>query len=65
MNETVNKLTIITLFFGPLTVIAGIYGMNFANMPELKWPFGYAYSLGLMVFVSAIIFIVLKWRKWM
>ena len=65
MNETINKLTVITLFFGPLTVIAGIYGMNFVYMPELKWYYGYPASLGLMAAVSIIIFIVLKKKKWM
>ena len=64
MNETINKLTIITLFFGPLTVIAGIYGMNFVNMPELKWAFGYPAALGLMAVVSLIIYSVLKKKKW-
>ena len=65
MNETINKLTVITLFFGPLTVIAGIYGMNFVNMPELKWYLGYPASLGLMAAVSIVIYIVLKKKKWM
>ena len=64
INETINKLTIITLFFGPLTVIAGIYGMNFVNMPELKWSFGYPAALGLMAVVSLIIYSVLKKKKW-
>ena len=65
MNETINKLTIITLFFGPLTVIAGIYGMNFVNMPELNWYFGYPAALGLMAVVCVIIYAVLKKNKWM
>lgn len=65
MNETVNKLTIITLFFGPLTVIAGIYGMNFVHMPELKWFLGYPLSLGLMAAVCVVIFLVLKKKKWL
>jgi magnesium transporter len=64
LNETINKLTVITLFFGPLTVIAGIYGMNFTNMPELSWTFGYPAALGLMAAVSAVIYIVLKKMKW-
>ena len=63
-NDALNKLTIITLFFGPLTVIAGIYGMNFDFMPELHWRYGYLFSLGLMVTISAIIYAVLKKKKW-
>ncbi|MDR2903663.1 MAG: magnesium transporter CorA family protein [Clostridiales bacterium] len=65
MNEMVNKLTIITLFFGPMTVIAGIYGMNFKNMPELDWQFGYPMAIGLMILISLAIYFYLKKRKWL
>ena len=65
MNETVNKLTMITLFFGPPTVIAGIYGMNFINMPELEWYYGYPAALGLMAAVSTVIYLILKLKKWL
>ena len=65
MNETVNKLTVITLFFAPLTVITGIYGMNFTHMPELGWTIGYPLSLGIMATVSLIIYLVLKKQKWL
>ncbi|GHS96494.1 cation transporter [Synergistales bacterium] len=64
-NDTINKLTIITLFFGPLTVITGIYGMNFEVMPELSWPFGYPLTLGIMVLVSFIIYWLLKKNEWL
>ncbi|MDR1797345.1 MAG: hypothetical protein LBR44_07910 [Clostridiales Family XIII bacterium] len=64
-NDTVNKLTIITLFFAPLTVITGVYGMNFAHMPELSWKHGYPYALLLMLGVSAILFVVMKRKKWL
>jgi magnesium transporter len=65
MNETVKKLTILTLFFGPPTVIAGIYGMNFISMPELEWTHGYPIVLGLMVVVSTVIYLVLRAKKWL
>jgi magnesium transporter len=65
MNETVNKLTVITLFFGPLTVITGVYGMNFTNMPELDWRFGYPAAIALMFIVCVIIYIVMKKKKWL
>jgi magnesium transporter len=65
LNETMNKLTIITLFWGPLTVITGIYGMNFSNMPELGWAFGYPIALGIMAAVSLIIYVILKKKKWL
>lgn len=54
MNQVMKTLTILTSIFAPLTMIAGIYGMNFENMPELKWHYGYAYSLLLMLSVAAV-----------
>jgi len=65
MNETVKKLTILTLFFGPPTVIAGIYGMNFIAMPELEWAYGYPIILGFMILVSAAIYFILKKKDWL
>ena len=64
MNETVKKLTIITLLFGPPTVIAGIYGMNFENMPELQWHYGSLGALALMIAVSSIIYMILRKKNW-
>ena len=65
MNETVKKLTILTLFFGPPTVIAGIYGMNFNRMPELEWELGYLFALGIMLGISSLIYFILKTKKWL
>ncbi|HBT95607.1 MAG TPA: hypothetical protein DEB24_05765 [Coriobacteriia bacterium] len=64
MNENVKTLTLITLFFGPLTVISGIYGMNFVHVPEFDWQFGFFFALGLMVLVSLIVFLILKKKRW-
>ncbi|MBI2238003.1 MAG: magnesium/cobalt transporter CorA [Actinobacteria bacterium] len=47
------------------TLIAGIYGMNFANMPELDWRFGYPMALGLMVASAAVLYRVFKKRDWL
>jgi magnesium transporter len=52
MNEVVKVLTIISTIFLPLTFIAGIYGMNFEYMPELKWQYGYAFAMVLMAAVA-------------
>jgi magnesium transporter len=54
MNQVMKTLTILTSIFAPLTFIAGIYGMNFENMPELKWHLGYAYTLVLMLLVGLL-----------
>lgn len=51
MNEVMKVLTIIATIFIPLTFIAGVYGMNFAHMPELQWRNGYFYVLGLMFLI--------------
>ncbi|MDR2888952.1 MAG: magnesium transporter CorA family protein [Lachnospiraceae bacterium] len=65
MNETVNKLTVMTLFFGPLTVITGVYGMNFKFMPELYWPLGYPVALAVMLLCSLTVYLILKKKKWL
>jgi magnesium transporter len=54
MNQVMKTLTILTSIFAPLTFIGGIYGMNFANMPELSWRYGYLYALLLMAMVALI-----------
>jgi len=62
LNEIMKVLTIIATIFIPLTFIAGIYGMNFENMPELKWSWGYFMVLSLMALV-ALLMLVQFWRK--
>ncbi len=64
-NDAVNKLTIVTVFFGPLTVITGIYGMNFTHMPELDWWFGYPLALLAMVLITLIIYRFFKKSEWL
>jgi len=54
MNQVMKTLTILTSIFAPLTFIGGIYGMNFTNMPELSWRYGYLYALVLMAIVAVI-----------
>jgi magnesium transporter len=49
LNETMKYLTLFTAVLMPLTVIAGIYGMNFEHMPELKWRHGYPMAIGVML----------------
>lgn len=59
-NETMRVLSIVATIFMPLTLLAGIYGMNFEYMPELQWRWGYFTVLGVILMV---IFIVI-WRFW-
>ena len=65
LNETMKVLTLLATIFMPLTVITGVYGMNFANMPELRWHYGYYGILGLMAVVTAAMLGYFKWKKWL
>ncbi len=65
MNEVMKVLTIFASIFIPLTFVAGIYGMNFENMPELKWQWGYFGLLGLMAVIVIILVIFFKRKKWL
>ncbi len=62
-NDVMKLLTVFSAFFLPLTFVAGIYGMNFENMPELKWHLGYFFSLGFMLIIAIVIFLWFKRKK--
>jgi magnesium transporter len=62
-NEVVRLLTIFSAFFLPLTFIAGVYGMNFDFMPEIKWKFGYLFSICLMILVVVVIYIWFRKKR--
>jgi magnesium transporter len=64
MNEVMKLLTIITTIFIPLSFIAGIYGMNFDNMPELRLDYGYFYILGLMAAIFIAMIFYFRYKKW-
>lgn len=64
MNQVMKVLTIISTIFIPMTFIAGVYGMNFKNMPELGWNFGYYIALLLMLGVFVFMFVFFKRKKW-
>jgi Mg2+ and Co2+ transporter CorA len=51
-NRRLNLLTILSAIFSPLSLLTGIWGMNFVNMPELQYAFSYPIALGLMGFIS-------------
>lgn len=64
MNRIMQMLTLVSVVFLPLTLITGIYGMNFVNMPELKWYYGYYIVLVLMLCISVGCVIYFKKEKW-
>jgi magnesium transporter len=64
MNEVMKVLTIFAAIFIPLTFIAGVYGMNFEYMPELKWRWGYPAVLALMTGVAVTMLGFFRARGW-
>lgn len=64
-NETVKILTVIATFVLPLTFITGIFGMNFTNMPELDWKYGYVMFWVLCVGVVTGLLVYFKKKDWL
>ena len=65
MNEVMKVLTIMASIFIPLTFIAGIYGMNFDNMPELHTQNGYFVVWGVMIVLFLGMIVYFKRKKWL
>jgi magnesium transporter len=65
MNEIMKVLTIFSAIMLPLTFIAGVYGMNFDNMPELHSPYGYFATLAIMIIVAVGMLFFFWWRGWL
>jgi len=64
LNEVMKVLTIISILILPMTVISGIYGMNFENQPEVHWEYGYPMALFLMFLTSFCSYRFFKFVKW-
>ncbi|MEQ9440752.1 MAG: magnesium/cobalt transporter CorA [Cyclobacteriaceae bacterium] len=64
MNNVMKTLTIIATIFIPLTFVAGIYGMNFEDMPELHWQWGYPAVLGFMLVSGLLMYIWMRTKRW-
>jgi magnesium transporter len=65
MNEIMKVLALISTIFLPMTLVAGIYGMNFADMPELQASWGYPAAMSLMLLIGVSMFMLFKWRNWL
>jgi magnesium transporter len=64
-NEEVKKISSwAAILFAP-SFVAGVYGMNFHDMPELSWSFGYPYALGMMLVVGTGMYLIFKKKKWL
>ena len=64
LNRRLGRLTILSIIFMPLTLLAGIWGMNFAHMPELALPLGYPVALGVMLLIGAGMYLYFRDRGW-
>ena len=65
MNKIMQLLTIISVIFIPLTFLAGIYGMNFENIPELKYKYSYFILWGVMITIFALMIYYFRKKKWL
>ncbi len=63
-NNLMKVMTIASVAGIPPVLVAGIYGMNFTHMPELAWPYGYAFGLGMILVTTLIPLAIFRWRKW-
>ena len=66
MNEVMKVLTLIATIFIPLTFVAGVYGMNFENMPELGWEWSYPYGFyGIISVITIVMIVYMKSKRWL
>lgn len=65
VNQEVRALTVVAVIFMPATLISGIFGMNFKQMPLLDWPDGFYVAIGLMTFVATTLSVVFWRRRWL
>jgi magnesium transporter len=63
-NEVTKKLTVIASVLLAPTFIVGLYGQNFIHMPELRWQYGYLYSWGIILIVTALQLIYFRRKRW-
>jgi magnesium transporter len=64
-NAIIKILSVAALVFLPPTLVAGIYGMNFKNLPELNWPHGYPWALILMIISAVAPYLWFKRKGWL
>lgn len=65
MNKVIKVLTVITVLATPIQVITSFYGMNFAHMPELQVPYAHLFVFGTTAIITVMIYVILKWRRWL
>lgn len=65
LNDVVKRLTSSSIILMSMTLIAGIYGMNFIHIPELDWQLGYAWALGLMLLIGGGLIVLFRRIDWL
>jgi magnesium transporter len=65
LNEVMKALAMVSTVVLPMTLVAGIYGMNFTHMPELHWKAGYPFALALMALTAIGSVAFFKWKRWL
>jgi magnesium transporter len=65
LNGIMKALALVSTVILPMSLVASVYGMNFENMPEIKWAYGYPFALGLMLMVAIILVAVFYYKKWL
>ena len=65
LNEVMKVLTLVTTVFMPMSLVAGIYGMNFRFMPEIEWRYGYVFALSVMLVIAGTMVLWFRRRGWM
>lgn len=64
-NDQTKKISAWAAILVTPTIITGIYGMNFEQMPELGWTFGYPYALALIATICLVLYIIFKRSEWL
>ena len=64
-NNIIKIFSVAAVVFMPPTLVASIYGMNFKNMPELDWTYGYPLAIVLMIVAAILPYLYFKWKKWL
>ena len=64
-NNIIKLFSVAAVVLMPPTLVGTIYGMNFKNMPELEWQYGYPMALGMMVVSAVLPYLFFRWRKWL
>lgn len=64
-NKIIKIFSVAAVVFMPPTLIASSYGMNFKNMPELEWAYGYPMAVGMMILAAIGTYSFFKWKKWL